>query len=152
MVIIEDSHWPLVVVGVADGPGTPIPNQAQALARFESDEPRLLTLVAGGIGAKALASLDELLRWVAARRRGGRGSAAALAWVIPDAMARAAVDSLLALEGHRMLGCPAATFTNPHSALHWLGKLGEGAGSPSVRPSPVGPKAQAALHHERSWQ
>ncbi|MGE3277871.1 MAG: hypothetical protein AB7O67_22380 [Vicinamibacterales bacterium] len=137
MVIIEDSHWPLVVVGVADGPGTPIPDQAEALARFESDEPRLLTFVAGGMGAKALASLDELLRWVSARRRGARGTAAALAWVIPDRVARAAVDSLLTLEGHRMLGCPAATFTTPHSALLWLRKLGEGPAAPAGNAHPA---------------
>lgn len=119
MILIEDTHWPLVVVGVCCGPRLDEACLDRARRRWRSREPRLAVFVVPGTGQCALCAHASLLRWL---RRQALPAALCrtAAWVVPDEAVRASVALMLDLDDHLMFGGPTATFATVTDAFHWM--------------------------------
>jgi hypothetical protein len=118
MILLEDTHWPLVVVGECPA-SMDRAALGRARARWRSLEPRLAVFVVPGSGLQALSSLDTLVRWL--RRQPVEAALCRIvAWVIPDNDVRASVASLLDTHGHVAFGGSSATFPTVRAALNWI--------------------------------
>ncbi len=118
MMLLEDTHWPLVVVGECCG-SVDCVALCRARARWQSLEPRLAVFVVPGDGVHALSSLDRTIRWL--RTQPVESALCRLAaWVIPDDDVRGSVASLLDLHDDVAFGGSSATFRTVASALAWI--------------------------------
>jgi hypothetical protein len=119
VILIEASHWPLVVVGDALRQ-VGLRDQRLALERWHSRDLRLVTLVVPGSGTDAFESHDRLVRWLGEQMLTVASYCCGMAWVIPDAAVRGYVSSILASHDHFAFGCPSAVFSNIGDAFNWL--------------------------------
>lgn len=117
-ILIEDTHWPLVVVGVCCGPRLDRQSLARAQARWRSREPRAAILVVPCRGQMALAAHDALLRWLRLQPV-QTALCYSAAWVIPDDALRAGVTLMQRVSGHLAFGGHVATFRDVAHALRW---------------------------------
>ena len=122
MILIEDTHWPLVVVGVYEGEPVDRWSQRGASARWHSPEPRLAALDVPGIGAAAVHKHHVLLRWLR-RHVSSATPFVGAAWVIPDAQVRSDVAALLDAHDGTAFGSPSAVFASVAEALIWLRRV-----------------------------
>lgn len=122
MILIEDTHWPLVVVGVYEGAPVDPWTQRAASARWHSPELRFATLVVPGVGPAAISAHQVLLRWLR-RHVSSSTPFAGAAWVIPDADVRGSVAALIDAHGGTAFGSPSAAFGSVSEALNWLRSL-----------------------------
>ncbi len=119
MILIEDTHWPLVVVGVHDGAFADALAQRVARLRWHLPQPRLVTIVVPGVGADAVQAHNLLVRWLK-RHVSTATPLNGAAWVIPDAAVRAIVTTLIDVSGGRAFGAPSKVFRTVADALCWL--------------------------------
>lgn len=127
-ILIEDTHWPLVVVGVCCGPQLERSALRRARMRWRSPEPRAAVLVIPGTGERAITAHDRLLRWL--RRQSAETAACRMvAWVVPDDGVRNTLAALLAAHGGRAFGGPSRTFRTVADAFHWVQNLASREGT-----------------------
>jgi hypothetical protein len=118
MIVLEDTHWPLVVVGECCQ-SVDCATLARARARWRSLEPRLAVFVVPGAGLQALSSLDRIVGWL--RRQPVEAALCRIvAWVIPDNDVRTSVVSLLDAHDHVAFSGASATFRTVDAALAWI--------------------------------
>jgi hypothetical protein len=122
MILIEDTHWPLVVIGVCCGPRLDEAILDRARARWRSPEPRRALFVVPGFGQCALTAHAALRRWLT-RQPLPAALCRSAAWVIPDDAVRASVALMLDLDGYAPFGGPAATFDTVTAAFAWMRDL-----------------------------
>src|SRR6185369_6986307 len=118
MILLEDTHWPLVVVGECPR-SVDCPGLCRARARWQSLEPRFAVFVVPGTGLQALSSLDTIVCWL--RRQPVEAALCrTVAWVIPDNDVRSGVASLLDAHDHVAFNGASATFRTVAAALAWI--------------------------------
>jgi hypothetical protein len=122
MILIEDTHWPLVVVGVCCGPRLDEACLDRARMRWQSREFRRALFVVPGSGPCALCAYELLTRWLK-RESMPAALCRSAAWVIPDESVRASVNLMLDVDGHLMFSGPAATFATVAAAFGWMREL-----------------------------
>ena len=119
MILIEDTHWPLVVVGVCCGPRLDEASLDRARRRWRSAEPRRAMFVVPGTGQCALCAHAMLLRWLKRQPRLVSLCRNA-AWVVPDDAVRASVALMLDVDPDLAFGGPSATFSTVTAAFRWM--------------------------------
>jgi hypothetical protein len=119
MILIEDTHWPLVVVGVCCGPRLDEACLDRARLRWRSREPRRAMFVVPGAGQCALCAHASLARWLK-RQSLPVALCRSAAWIVPDDAVRASVALMLDVDSDLAFGGPAATFATVTSAFRWM--------------------------------
>jgi hypothetical protein len=119
VILIDDTLWPLVVVGVCRGAAVDPLTQRAARVRWRSPDPRLVTLVVPGVGIQAVDSHSRLVRWLK-RHVSWSTPVSGSAWVIPDAAVRTTVNTLLNVYGGCAFGAPSSAFGTASEAIRWL--------------------------------
>lgn len=120
MILIEASHWPLVVVGESRSATIEAGARQTALTRWRSRDLRLVALVVPGVGDAAFDAHNQLVGWLGEQVLTLARYCRGLAWVIPDEAVRQHVASLLDTHDHFAYGCPCAVFPTVSGALGWL--------------------------------
>jgi hypothetical protein len=118
MILVERTHWPLVVVGsVPDGE----PAGAASLddASLMAADRLWVVLVVAAIGARARMAQEALLEWLCEHRSILPPRVVRCAWVIEDDTLRSSAASWQALLGPAF-DVDAAMFGAVRPALRWL--------------------------------
>jgi hypothetical protein len=136
MILIEDTHWPLVVVGVCCGPRLEEACLDRARLRWRSAEPRRAIFVVPGSGQCALCAHARLTRWLK-RQSGPVALCRAAAWVVPDDAVRSSVALMLDVDSDLSIGGPAAAFSTVTAAFHWMRDLARVEESAWFAPGPT---------------
>lgn len=118
MILIEDTHWPLVVIGVCCGPRLDTGHLRRARERWRSLDPRSAVLVVPCHGERALSAHDSLLRWLDVQPA-QTALCQSAAWVVPDEALRSTIRRLQRSRRHVAFGGPSATFASVAEALRW---------------------------------
>jgi hypothetical protein len=122
MILIEDTHWPLVVVGVCCGPRLEEACLDRGRLRWRSREPRRAMFVVPGSGQCALYAHARLTRWLT-RQSLAVAFCRTAVWVVPDDAVRSSVALMLDLDSDLSFGGPVATFATVTAAFRWMGDM-----------------------------
>jgi hypothetical protein len=144
MILIEDTHWPLVVVGVCCGPRLDEACLDRARLRWRSREPRRAMFVVPGSGQCALCAHGSLVRWLKRQSRAITKCRVA-AWVIPDHAVRASVALMLDVDDDLVFGGPSAVFATVSAAFEWMRDLARFEESASIAYDPVFKNCRTSL-------
>lgn len=117
MVLIEDTFWPLVVVGVRGGSDTSRVHPDCQWRPLRVGVPLLLALIVPGIGTRGHKALKELSEWLREHGAVIHHRVARVAWIIEDGSLRRYAASVLTAA---QCSAAVATFATPTSAIPWL--------------------------------
>lgn len=120
MILVEATHWPLVVVGA-------IPDSAESEPITVVDEDRLwssgdvrLAVVIRGDHGRAWMAQEEVFRWLGRRRDRLWRCVFRVAWIFEDELMRRNAERWLSLFGDRLFRGEVTTFGSVRSAVSWL--------------------------------
>jgi hypothetical protein len=120
MIVVESSHWPLVVVGAV--PDACAPDRGAIVEEgslWASGDLRLAVVIAGE-HARARAAQEEVFAWLAWHRERLTRSVSRVAWVFEDETMRQSAERWLTLFGHRLFHGEVTAFRSVRSAIAWL--------------------------------
>ena len=136
MILVDTTHWPLVVVGA-------VPGSIPAAEPSRMDDDRLwscgdvrLAVVIRGDHQSASQAQEEVFRWLARHKERLWRCVYRVAWIFEDELMRRNSERWLSLVGDRMFRGESTTFKSVRSAISWLA---------AEEPTPFGPDEQAAL-------
>lgn len=120
MILVETTHWPLVVVGA-------IPDSSGGEQTARVDEDRLwstgdvrLAVVIRGDHACAWVAQEEVFKWLGRHRDRLWRCVYRAAWVFEDELMRRNAERWLSLVGNRLFRGEVTTFRSVRSAVSWL--------------------------------
>jgi hypothetical protein len=120
MILVETTHWPLVMVGAVPGS----PNGAEPL---DIDEHRLwfcgdvrLAVIIRGDQRSAWAAQEEVFAWLMRHRERLWRCVYRAAWIFEDELMRRNAEQWLSLVGDRIFRGEITTFRSVRSAISWL--------------------------------
>jgi hypothetical protein len=121
MILVEATHWPLVIVGA-------LPDWPDSEKRVEVvDEERLwsggdvrLAVVIRGDHACAWIAQEEVFRWLSRYRERLWQCVFRVAWIFEDELMRRNAERWLSLVGDRLFRGEITTFCSVRSAVSWL--------------------------------
>lgn len=120
MILIEQTHWPLVVVGTLparteDSGGTP----SSPECRWDSEDLRLAVVIRGDHACAWLAQA-EVFAWLGAHRARLMRCVSHVAWIFEDEPMRRSAERWLGLIGDRLFRADTMTFRSARAAIAWL--------------------------------
>jgi hypothetical protein len=119
MIVVEQTHWPLVVVGSV--PDTePADDPALDEVTFSTADRLWVVLIVAGLGGRAREAQAAVVEWVCEHRALLNARVVRCAWVIEDDTLRSCAEAWQSLLGRRLFGADAATFPAFRPALQWL--------------------------------
>lgn len=120
MILVETTHWPLVVVGA-------IPDSSAGEQTTTVDEDRLwstgdvrLAVVIRGDHACAWVAQEEVFKWLGRHRERLWRCVYRAAWMFEDELMRRNAERWLSLFGDRLFRGEVTTFRSVRSAVSWL--------------------------------
>lgn len=121
MILIERTHWPLVVVGaVPNTPGhAPSSRASEDDALWASEDLRLAVVIRGD-HARAWLAQVEVFAWLSDHRARLWRCASRVAWIFEDEPMRQSAERWLALVGDRLFRADTMTFCSARAAIAWL--------------------------------
>jgi hypothetical protein len=120
MIVVEHTHWPVVVVGSVPDAGESTGGSTLDDEGWASADQLWMVLIVGGLGTRARASQDALVDWLCRHRSVLKRRAVRFVWVIEDDTLRACADAWQSLVGNTLFGVDVATFPAVRPALRWL--------------------------------
>ncbi|MGC4081006.1 MAG: hypothetical protein QM736_02575 [Vicinamibacterales bacterium] len=120
MIVVEHTHWPLVVVGTVpalDGTRNDAPTNTAHL--WLSSDVRLAVVIRGHRDG-AQSAEAEVFAWLRAHRARLSRCVSRVAWIVEDDALRASVQLWLGLIGDCLFRADAMTFCTVRSAIAWL--------------------------------
>jgi hypothetical protein len=119
MIVVERTHWPLVVVG-----SVPDSERADDVvldeATLVASDRLWVVLIVAGLGGCAREAQAALVEWVCEHRAVLTARVVRCAWVIEDDTLRSCAEAWQSLLGPTLFGADAATFPAFRPALRWL--------------------------------
>ncbi len=120
MILIEQTHWPLIVVGTIPESSTePVPAPADPEHLWDSENLRLAVVIRGDHAGACLAQA-EVFAWLAAHRARLWRCVTRVAWIFEDEPMRRSAERWLALVGDRLFRADTMTFRSARAAIAWL--------------------------------
>jgi len=121
MILIETTHWPLVVVGaIPDTTRTDDERCAVDEGRLWSGRDLRLAVIVRGEHAQAWAAQEEIFTWLCRHRDKLWNCVARVAWIYEDELMRRNAERWLTLVGDRLFRGDITTFRSVRSAVSWL--------------------------------
>jgi hypothetical protein len=120
MIVIEQTHWPLVVVGAlpeAEGDHDVPPTNPEPL--WGSEDLRLAVVIRGE-HATACVAQAEVFAWLSAHRMRLLRCVSRVAWIFEDEAMRRSAERWLTLVGDRVFRADTMTFRSAGAAIAWL--------------------------------
>lgn len=123
MILVETTHWPLVVVGaIPDSTGEPMTSVDEDRL-WSSGDVRLAVVIRGDY-ACAWVAQDEVFKWLARHRDRLWRCVFRVAWICEDELMRRSAERWLSLVGDRLFRGEVTTFSSVRSAVSWLAMEG----------------------------
>lgn len=121
MILVETTHWPLVVVGaIPDSLGAGEPVATADEDRLWSSGDVRLAVVIRGDHACAWVAQEEVFKWLARHRERLWRCVYRVAWIFEDELMRRNAERWLSLVGDRLFRGEMTTFRSVRSAVSWL--------------------------------
>jgi len=120
VILVEQSYWPLVVVGALEEPlsaETRVDSDESGL--WASDDLRLAVVIPGDL-TRACSAQAEVFDWLECHREALWRCASRVAWIFENEALRRSAERWLALAGDRLFRDEVLTFRNVRSAVVWL--------------------------------
>lgn len=121
MILVEATHWPLVVVGAVLDAADPTDGSAwlEEDALWSGGDLRLAVVIAGS-QARAWKAQEEVFRWLTRHRERLSRCVFRVAWIFEDEPTRRSTERWLELVGDHLFRGEVTTFRSVQSAVSWL--------------------------------
>jgi hypothetical protein len=120
MIVIEATHWPLVVVGaVPPAAGRPLAATLDERGLWASADLRLAVVFRGDHACTWMAQA-EVFAWLGSYREQLWHCVSRAAWIFEDELMRRSAERWLTLVGDRLFRGEVMTFRTVRTAVSWL--------------------------------